>query len=150
MATTDQIMATARESLEFWRPLVRLPDIHPWALLGSEDGETSFLPHAIGDHGEAYGISQWHAQRADVLALPPPKGCGIDVRIASHLDQLRAMHFEMTSVDGYRHVWDHLMAAETIQDAVTVLVREYEHSAQQARDITRRTGLAMVWMGQLG
>jgi hypothetical protein len=129
----------AAESWGFWRPLVRLP-LHAWALLGSEEGETSMRPHVVGDHGEAFGIAQWHGARADAIL----KGCGIDVRTASHADQLRAQHWEMTE-GSYRRVWPALMAAETLWSAVTVLVAKYEQSGSQARDIQRRVGLAEGW-----
>ena len=154
MTTSADIMATAAESLAFWRPLVRLPDVHPWALMGDEAGESSFLPRPEGDkvNGEptAFGLMQWHAARIAVLAGPPPHGCGIDIRTASHLDQLRAAHFEMTSVTGFRHVWDELMAEDTIEGGCTVLVVKYERSLHQATDIAKRTALALKWQARLG
>lgn len=134
-------LANARETLAFWTPLVRLPGIQDVAFLGNESGETSFLTHAIGDKGEAVGLGQWHkARRANILAHT-----GIDVGTASHLDQLRSQHWEMTKADGYRHVFDELMATDTLTDAVTVLVRKYEQSAQPDRDIPRRVALAQTW-----
>lgn len=134
----------ARESFDFWSPLVRLP-VHAFAFLGNEDGETSFRPHVIGDHGEAFGPFQWHATRADAIKA----GCGIDVRTAPHLDQLKAAHFEMTA-GWYRRVWPTLMATETVENAVRVLVHEYEQSGSQARDIVRRVALAQGWQRAFG
>ena len=135
----DDSLAVARESYAFWRPLVRLP-VHWQALLGNEDGETSFRPHVVGDHGEAFGPFQWHAARADAMLAK----IGIDVRSAPHLDQLKAAHWEMTA-GSYRRVWPTLMETDTLWSAVTVLVRSYEGSAQQARDVRRRVGLAQGW-----
>lgn len=141
---TSDMQATARESFLFWRPLVRLP-FQAFALLGNEDGETSFRPHVIGDHGEAFGPFQWHATRCDAMM----KGCGIDVRTASHLDQLKAGHWEMTE-GGYRRVWPALMAAETLWSAVAVLVRAYEGSRNQDADIRKRVGFAQRWQAIFG
>jgi hypothetical protein len=135
---SSQQLANLRESHDFWLPRVRLPDVHLWALIGSESGETSFLTHPVGDRGQAHGAAQWHKGRADVIRT----ATGIDVVTAPHADQLRAMFWEMTNAVGYRHVWDQLMATETVVDAVTVLVVKYEQSAQQARDVARRTQLA--------
>ena len=141
---TDDPNAIAAESFAFWTPLVK-SQIHTFALLGDEDGETSFRPHVIGDHGEAFGPFQWHQARVDGMI----KGCGIDVRKASHLDQLKAAHWEMTE-GSYRRVWPALMATAKLEDAITVLVHIYEGSAQQARDVTRRTALAQNWMTVFG
>lgn len=142
--TPDQVAA---ESLAFWSPKVRLP-LHAFALLGNEDGEVGFKLGAVGDRGEAHGAFQWHAQRADAMALPAPHGCGIDVRTVGHLDQLAAAYWEMRHGAGYRHVWEHLMATNDIEDAVAVLVIQYEHSAMQARDILRRTSYARKWQAR--
>ena len=135
----DQPDTVARESFNFWSPLVRLP-IHAHALLGNEDGETSFRPSVVGDHGEAFGPFQWHEARIEMIRA----GCGIDVRSASHLDQLRAAHWEMTE-GAYRRVWPALMATTTLWSAVTVLVQKLEQSGSQARDIQRRVGFAEKW-----
>ncbi len=139
----------ARESFAFWQPKVVLP-VHTFALLGNEDGETGFKPYAVGDHGEAFGPGQWHLPRIEAMALPPPKGCGIDVRTASHLQQLEAWFWEMQHGAGYSHVWANLMATTDIESAVTVLVQQFEHSAMQARDILRRTAYAQKWQRYFG
>jgi hypothetical protein len=133
-------LANARESQAFWTPFVRLPDVHVWALIGNEAGEASFLAHPVGDHGEAFGCFQWHLPRI----LDMVKGCGIDVRTASHGQQIAAAHWEMTK-GSYRKVWPALMATTTVEEAVTVLVRDFERSANQARDIPRRVALAQTW-----
>ena len=137
-ALSPEALANARTSVAFWTPLVRLPDVHVWALLGDQSGEGSFLIHPLGDKGEAFGAAQWHVGRV----LNIYRETGIDVRKADYADQLRAMYWEMTTAIGYRHVFGHLNATSTIQDAVTVLVHEYEQSSQQARDVVRRTAIA--------
>ena len=143
MLSPAQVRAAAAESYAFWISVGAKP-VHAYALLGNEDGETSFVFSAVGDHGEAHGMFQWHDARADAIL----KGCGIDVRKASHADQLRAAHYEMTK-GWYKGVWPALMATETIWAAVTLLVAKYEQSALPARDIRRRVGLAQGWQEAL-
>jgi hypothetical protein len=143
MFYTASQMANAKESWVFWKADV--DDLHAAVLLGNEEGETSFRYPAIGDHGEAYGTSQWHeVRRAAILAAT-----GIDVKTAIHADQLRAIKWEITE-GPYRHVWPLFLAATTIIDAVRILVSKYEQSSEQARDIARRSILAAYWKGQFG
>ena len=138
--TLTQI-AVAKESWEYWR-LVVPADFHSAALLGNEDGETSFIVHIAGDEGYAKGIFQWWpARRADIF-----KGTGIDVATAPHLDQLKGAYWEMTQSKVYGKVWDLLIATTTLEDAVGVLVRDEERSAKQTRDIARRTTLGNYWL----
>ena len=72
-------------------------------------------------------------------------GCGIDIRKATHLDQLRAAQYEVTR-GLYRHVQPAFLATKTLWSAMAVLVSKYEQSASQARDIERRVGLAEGWL----
>ena len=138
--TLTQI-AVAKESWEFWRLLVPA-DFHSAALLGNEDGETSFIVHIAGDKGYAKGIFQWWpARRADIL-----KGTGIDVATAPHLDQLKGAYWEMTQSKVYKKVWSSLVAATSLEEAVTVLVKDYERSANQSRDVARRLTLGTYWL----
>jgi hypothetical protein len=114
------------------------------AWLGSEDGETSFRIGVVGDHGEAFGPAQHHQARIDAIK----KGTGIDMRSASHAEQIKGIIWEMTK-GGYRHVWPALVSSTTMQEAVTVLVRKYEQSANQLRDISRRTNLGNYWLDRM-
>lgn len=134
--TPDQVAA---ESFAFWSPKVRLP-LHAFALLGNEDRETSFNPKAVGDHGQAFGPFQHHPARCDAIQ----KGCGIDIRMAGHVEQLQAAFFEMTEGE-YKRVWPLFQATSTLWSACQVLVREYERSANQARDVRRQVLLAEKW-----
>jgi hypothetical protein len=85
------------------------------------------------------------------MALPPPKGCGINVKEAwlskkpsAHLDCLKAAHWESTQ-GAYKRVSLQLIAAPEPKDKIAVLVRKYEQSAMQDRDITRRIALYNYW-----
>jgi len=130
----------AIESYKFWRSVGYDHD-GACSWLGNEQGEDSFDNALHGDHGEATGPAQHHRDRIETIKA----GCGIDIATASHLDQLRAIDWSTQNEVGYRHVKNHILAAQGIRAKVTVIVAEYEHSGNQARDIDRRTGFAEDW-----
>ena len=136
---TDQTAAAA-ESFNFWRPKV-IHDFQAWALVGCEAGETSFILHPVGDHGEAVGAFQWHEARAAAIL----KATSINVQTASHLDQLAAAAWEMTKEPGYARVLANLNATTDVTAAETVLVTQFERSASPATDIPKRVGYARLW-----
>jgi hypothetical protein len=140
----------AKESYLYWRNHGLSHD-DACALLSMEDGETSFrwakqhpegfFGCVVGDHGKAHSIFQWWDARADAIQ----KATKIDVRTCSHLDALKGADWEMSHGDGYRRVRMHLQQAATPRDKVSVLVREYERSRMQDRDIERRLHLFDYW-----
>ena len=109
-------------------------------LLASEEGESDFDPEALGDHKQAHGIFQWHIDRVNAMI----KGCKIDVRTASHLDQLKAAHWEMTH-GGEKRTGTLLKACGDLANAVYIMVHVYERSGSQASDIAKRTKYAQYW-----
>ena len=150
-SSTTSPANVALESYNFWKIKTNNQNAI-FALLGNEDGETSFILGVVGDKktGGAHSIFQWHQARIDIMKAPVPKGCGIDVSDVncSHLQALEAAYWEMNHAPGYNHVWSKLVACTTIKDAVTVLVHDYEHSGSQERDIVRRTAFAEKWQIQ--
>lgn len=124
---------------DYFIPKTRLP-LHTFSLMGSIEGECSFQIGAVGDHGSAVGIAQWHSARRRAIFA----GTGIDVATAGINDQCAAMLWEMQH-GTYRKVWPALNATDTIWSAITVLVQNYEQSSEQSRDIHRRVGLALNW-----
>lgn len=158
---TDKQLSVAKESWDFWKS-VGCDDIHAAAWLGNEDGETSFNYRAVGDHGEAHGPAQMHSPRSNYIKANMPEH--INILTASHLDQLKAIHWESTLSTGnksmYRKVWAVFMAANTIESdrtktppiigATEVLIHNYEQSGSQARDIERRTSLSNYWLEKFG
>ena len=113
------------------------------AWVGNIDGETSLVIGPVGDGGEAFGVSQWHSDRIEEIK----KGIGIDVRTAPLEQQLEAIYWEVTK-GWYKTVWGKFIATKTVQDAVTVLVENYEQSASAASDIKKRVAYANYWYGQ--
>ena len=111
------------------------------AWVGNIDGETSLVIGPVGDGGEAFGVSQWHSDRINEIK----KGTGIDVRTATLEQQLEAVYWEVTK-GWYKTVWSKFIATTTLENAIAVLVKYYEQSGSQARDVARRTKLATYWM----
>lgn len=140
----------AKESYIFWRGVgYSHEDALAW--LAMEDGETSFRIGVVGDHGHAFGPFQHQHARIALMAQPPPKGCGINVKevwlskkLSAHLDCLKAAHWESTQ-GSYKRVSPLLIAAQEPEDKIAVLVRKYEQSAMQDRDIARRLNLYNYW-----
>jgi hypothetical protein len=129
----------AKVSYGLWRGF-GFSKVATFGCLGSEEGESDFRPDVVGDHGNAFGIFQWHIDRVLAMLL----GCKIDVRIAQHADQVIAAHWEMTK-GGEKKTGEAFKAVTTIDEAVTVMVHVYERSASQASDIAKRTAMATYW-----
>ncbi len=113
------------------------------AFVGNIEGECSLLTELVGDNDTAFAIFQWHSDRiAEIF-----KGTGINVKTANLTQQLEAALWEL-QFGWYRSVWPKFIATKTVQDAVTVLVENYEQSASAASDIKKRVAYANYWYGQ--
>jgi hypothetical protein len=132
------------ESYVFWRAH-GCDHLRASAWCGNEAGETSFrTDRPVGDRstGGGYGPAQHHPARIDIIK----KATGIDIKTASHLDQLRGILWEVTQSKEYGHVYEHFLKTKTMEDAIAVLVREFERSAIQDRDIRRRAALGNFYL----
>jgi hypothetical protein len=112
------------ESYVFWRSH-GCDHLHASAWCGNEAGETSFrTDRPVGDRdtGGAYGPAQHHKYRIDIIKAKT----GIDIRTAPHIDQLRGILWEVTSSKEYGHVYGDFLRADTMEEAITVLVRDFE------------------------
>lgn len=136
-------VANAKTIWNFWLSK-GCTDTQAAALVANVDGECSLEIGPIGDRGEAFGISQWHEERIKEIK----KGTGIDIKTASLEQQLEAMYYEMTK-GVYKSVWPRFISTNNIENAIAVLVKYYEQSGSQSRDVVRRTTLANYWMNQL-
>lgn len=117
------------------------------ACVANADRECSFLLLARGDRGEAGGISQWHSARRLIII----KNTGVDVWTASAAEQARAMQLEMSAKwSSYRRVDEHLRAAVGLEAKCRVLIKEFEQSGNQDRDLARQVPMARYWLGRLG
>ena len=142
---TPAQVAVAKEIWDFWREN-KCSEIQAAAWCAMADGESSFDPRVIGDHGAAYGLFQIHHNPRGKFAL---QNLNIDIRHATVAEQLHVARWEITS-GWQKHAWKRLLATETVEDAVAVLISGYEMSAKQARDIARRTVMAAHWLKEFG
>jgi hypothetical protein len=91
----------------------------------------------IETQGGGYGPAQHHNARINIIK----SATGIDIKTAPHIDQLRGILWEVTSSKEYGHVFADLLKTNTMEEAITVLVNEFERSRIRERDIRRRTAL---------
>lgn len=135
------ISAAAKQSYDFWRSK-GLSSVAALAMLGNEQGESGFNPKAVGDHGAARGIFQWHKKRRDEILA----ATGIDVwnPSTSRKDQLEAAYWEMTQGNdvGARKAWAALRKAKTVRQAVSGVVRYYERPLNPGAAAQTRLGYA--------
>ena len=142
--STEQQKANAAESYQFWISQGLSPAA-ALALVANEQGESSFDPRATGDNGAAVGIFQWHKDRRDKIF----RETGIDISNpnTSHLDQLKAAHFEMSlGLDaGAGRAWRKLKVAKDRESAMQTLIQDFERPADQPAEMYRRLGLTNQW-----
>lgn len=132
--------ALAKESYDFWRAQ-GLSREAALASVGNERGENPLGSHAVGDRGTAFGGFQWHMDRVrEILA-----GTGIDVRTASHIDQLRAARWEAEHGSMGGHIWAQLKNAKDRRAALWAWVHGFERSGNQVGDFARRGGYANAY-----
>lgn len=109
-------------------------------VIGNQEGEYSLeWPPGIGDGGKAFGIGQWHKERADIIEAKT----GIDVRTAGVRDQNRAMWWELKNIQ--KRALTELVNAKNLTEGVSALVKHFEYSGNKDRDIVRRTQYAGYW-----
>jgi hypothetical protein len=140
-----QQTALARESYNYWRSQ-GLSREAALASVGNERGENVLGSHTPGDHGTAFGGFQWHMDRVRAILA----ATGIDVRTASHLDQLRAARWEAENGPGGGHIWAALKAAKDRRTATWLWVHGFERSGNQVGDFGRRLGYSNAYDRLLG
>ena len=98
--------------------------------------ESGFREGAIGDHGAAFGLGQWHPDRQAAL-----KAAGYDLTNASYRRQLEAVQYEMTrgreAAAGVQ-----LRRAQTAAEAGAAVSRYYERPKDVEGEAADRGGIA--------
>ncbi len=108
-------------------------------LLAQADAESSFNPKAVGDHGHAFGLEQWHRSRIDAIR----NGCGVDLTLLPPLeDQLKAALWELTHTE--RHALHQVKDTRTAFDAGYAACRFWERPASTAQ-YAKRGAMAEKW-----
>lgn len=133
----------------YWRepspvgdPIIKpaFPHIPAACVVGDQQGEYGLKwPPGEGDHHKAHGIAQWHADRQQRIL----DKIRIDISKANIIDQNRAFAWELQKY--YAPVFRALLAAQTIEEGITPLVRRYEVTGDQPLDIVKRSAYAEHW-----
>ena len=90
-------------------------------LLAQADAESSLDVKAVGDHGAAFGIDQWHLSRCDAIR----NGCGVDLKKLPPLaDQLKAALWELQHTE--KGALAKIRAAQSAYDAGYAACRYWE------------------------
>ncbi len=106
-------------------------------LVANEQAESGGHVGRVGDGGKAHGIAQWHPDRqANIFA-----NTGIDVRTASHDDQLKAMAWELEHGDK-GNIAAKLRNTKTAQEAGELITRKFEIPANTDFQAMKRGLLA--------
>ncbi|WP_298357474.1 phage tail tip lysozyme [Rhodoblastus sp.] len=108
-------------------------------LLAQADAESSLNPKAVGDHGQAFGLDQWHGARAAVIL----KGCGVDLtRLPPIADQLKAALWELRGPEHF--ALQKILAAKTAWDAGYAACRYWERPGSTLQ-YAKRGDKAEAW-----
>jgi hypothetical protein len=100
--------------------------------------ESNLNPYASGDHGKAYGVAQWHADRQDAFK----KWAGHDIHQSDMLEQLDFVDFELKR-GAERRAGELLRAAQNAREASDVMTRYYERPAAVNAESEKRAGAAV-------
>lgn len=104
--------------------------------------ESNGNPNAVGDHGQAYGLAQWHPDRQAAFK----QYTGRDIRNSTTQDQLDFMIYELQHGSEQR-ANQLLLAAKNAQQAGEVMSLYYERPAAGIAEAQRR-GNAAVQIAQ--
>lgn len=111
-------------------------------MCAQEYAESTSNAKIIGDHGHAFGLFQYHKDRADAIK----KGCGIDIcALPPHSDQLRGAWWELQHVE--KKACAHIMAATTAYQAGHDAARYWERPAAKS-DWDKRGHIAEMFLAE--
>ncbi|MGO8738058.1 phage tail tip lysozyme [Rhodoblastus sp.] len=135
---TDAYYAAAVQIYSFWLDNGFAP-AQAAGLLAQADAESSLDPKAIGDHDKAFGLHQWHSDRAAIIK----RGCGIDLtKLPPLADQLKAALWELEHPE--HGALAKIKAAKTAYDAGYAAARFWERPGSTLQ-YAKRGDKAEVW-----
>lgn len=105
--------------------------------------ESGFNPQAWGDHGHAYGIGQWHADRLANFNAWAKRGKLKDYQHADLIEQLQFYDYELKHTDAGRR----LRGAQSAYDAGSIVSLYGERPADAQGEAARRGALATQMAG---
>ena len=134
-----KMFAIISESFLFWLSVGQTREFAA-GLCAQEYAESTSNSHALGDHGQAFGLFQFHPNRCEAIR----KGCGVDMqKFPPHLDQLKGAWWEFQHDE--KHAYAHIAAAKTAYDAGHAAAQYWERPAK-ATDWDRRGGIAQMFL----
>lgn len=103
------------------------------AKIASSTGESGLNPRAVGDNGISHGLDQWNKERLDTFK----RIMGVDIRQSTAQQQIDFGLWELSHT--HKSVGNSLRNSKTSMDALGILVRDYEVTANPNRDIIKRS-----------
>ena len=100
-------------------------------LTAQAEAESSYKLGVVGDEGTAFGLFQWHGDRAAAIL----NGCGIDVKTASPDKQAEAVWWELNHLE--MGALEHIRAANTAADAAREACEFYERAGAPGAEAKR-------------
>lgn len=97
---------------------------------------------AIGDHGQAYGLGQWHPDRQAAFK----DWAGKDIRQSTRDEQLAFVNYELTE-GSEKSAGTRLRGASSARDAGDIVSRYYERPADEAGEARLRGARAAALYG---
>jgi hypothetical protein len=105
--------------------------------------ESQLNPAAVGDHGEAYGLAQWHPDRQAEFK----KHFGKDIKGSSVKEQLDFLNYEM--LEGkFKGVGAQLRRQTSASASGALVSEKYEIPAARDAEVARRGALAATLGGE--
>ena len=112
---------------------------HAAAIVEQADAESSFNPHALGDHGTAFGLLQWHGARSSQIYA----GTGINVKNApSVASQIQAAQWELQHTSYATTALPRILATSDAYDAGAAACTYYEQAGAPGQAAKRGAGAA--------
>ena len=101
--------------------------------------ESGLNANAVGDHGDAYGVAQWHPDRQKNFE----KWAGKPIRDASLQEQFEFVNYELTA-GAERKAGAMLAAAQNASQAANIVSRYYERPAAGRAEAANRAAAALT------
>jgi Phage tail lysozyme len=120
-----EISTLMRESYDFLKGK-GLSEEQIAGVIANEYQESRCDPKA-NNNNVSFGIFQWKPDRIEKIK----KATGIDIYTASHLEQLKALWWEMTEDPFEKKVYPLLKQAKSANEAAGIFVNEFERPADK-------------------
>jgi len=112
-------------------------------IVASLDKESGFQTSRTGDNGDAFGIAQWHADRAANFR----KAFGHDLKQSTYDEQLKFIQWELGHTE--RAAGDALRRTTDAASAGATFSNTYERPADQQGEMRDRGEIAQRWQQRL-